>query len=130
MRLIYTIATLALLTTNAFSEQGNSNGIIKGKVQEEQAGEATPVPFANVYLLGTNNGAITDFDGNFELTVVGDEGTLSISYLGYTTQTYVYELSDGVLVLEVITLEPDPNALSEVVVIGTGVVQLAAIYWS
>jgi len=101
-----------------------AQGTITGTINDSDLGG--PLSGANIVEYGTDNGAITDFDGNFELTVVGDEGTLSISYLGYTTQTYVYELSDGVLVLEVITLEPDPNALSEVVVIGTGVVQLAA----
>ena len=101
-----------------------AQGTITGTINDSDLGG--PLSGANIVEYGTDNGAITDFDGNFELTVEGDEGTLSISYLGYTTQTYVYELSDGVLVLEVITLEPDPNALSEVVVIGTGVVQLAA----
>ena len=101
-----------------------AQGTITGTINDSDLGG--PLSGANIVEYGTDNGAITDFDGNFELTVVGDEGTLSISYLGYTTQTYVYELSDGVLALEVITLEPDPNALSEVVVIGTGVVQLAA----
>jgi iron complex outermembrane receptor protein len=101
-----------------------AQGTITGTINDSDLGG--PLSGANIVEYGTDNGAITDFDGNFELTVVGDEGTLNISYLGYTTQTYVYELSDGVLVLEVITLEPDPNALSEVVVIGTGVVQLAA----
>ena len=101
-----------------------AQGTITGTINDSDLGG--PLSGANIVEYGTDNGAITDFDGNFELTVEGDEGTLNISYLGYTTQTYVYELSDGVLVLEVITLEPDPNALSEVVVIGTGVVQLAA----
>ena len=101
-----------------------AQGTITGTINDSDLGG--PLSGANIVEYGTNNGAIADFDGNFELIVEGDEGTVTISYLGYTTQTYVYELSDGVLVLEVITLEPDPNSLSEVVVIGTGVVQLAA----
>ena len=101
-----------------------AQGTITGTINDSDLGG--PLSGANIVEYGTDNGAITDFDGNFELTVEGDQGTVNVSYLGYTTQTYVYELIDGVLVLEVITLEPDPNALSEVVVIGTGVVQLAA----
>ena len=101
-----------------------AQGTITGTINDSDLGG--PLSGANIVEYGTDNGAITDFDGNFELTVEGDQGTVNVSYLGYTTQTYVYELTDGVLVLEVITLEPDPNALSEVVVIGTGVVQLAA----
>jgi hypothetical protein len=101
-----------------------AQGTITGTINDSDLGG--PLSGANIVEYGTDNGAITDFDGNFELTVEGDQGTVNVSYLGYTAQTYVYELIDGVLVLEVITLEPDPNALSEVVVIGTGVVQLAA----
>lgn len=116
---LYLVMSFLLVSVISFAQ-----GTVTGTINDSDLGG--PLSGANIVEYGTDNGAITDFDGNFELTVVGDEGTLSISYLGYTTQTYVYELSDGVLVLEVITLEPDPNALSEVVVIGTGVVQLAA----
>ena len=101
-----------------------AQGTITGTINDSDLGG--PLSGANIVEYGTDNGAITDFDGNFELLVEGDDGTVTISYLGYTTQTFVYTLSDGVLVLEVVTLAPDPNSLAEIVVIGTGVVQLAA----
>jgi hypothetical protein len=101
-----------------------AQGTITGTINDSDLGG--PLSGANIVEYGTDNGAITDFDGNFELIVEGDDGTVTISYLGYTTQTFVYTLSDGVLVLEVVTLAPDPNSLAEIVVIGTGVVQLAA----
>ena len=115
----YLIVSFLFVNVISFAQ-----GTITGTINDSDLGG--PLSGANIVEYGTTNGAIADFDGNFELIVEGDEGTVTISYLGYTSQTYVYELSNGVLVLEVITLEPDPNALSEVVVIGTGVVQLAA----
>lgn len=80
---------------------------------------------ANVVESGTNNGAVTDFDGNFSLTVSSESGTLEISYLGYETQTISYTLSGGSANLGTITLVADANTLSEVVIVGTGVIDLA-----
>ena len=35
---------------------------------------------------GTANGQITDFDGNYSITVFNTEAVLIFSYIGYTTQ--------------------------------------------
>lgn len=80
---------------------------------------------ANVVESGTNNGAVTDFDGNFSLTVSSDSGTIEISYLGYETQTVSYTLSGGTASLGSVALVADANTLSEVVIVGTGVIDLA-----
>ena len=40
---------------------------------------------ASILEKGTTNGTITDFDGNFKLTV-GPKAVLQISYIGYKTQ--------------------------------------------
>ena len=34
---------------------------------------------------GTTNGTITDFDGNFTLQNVPDNGTIQVSFVGYKT---------------------------------------------
>ena len=44
-----------------------------------------PVMGASILEIGTTNGTVTDFDGNFELTVQKG-ATLQISYIGYVTQ--------------------------------------------
>lgn len=41
---------------------------------------------ANVVEKGTTNGTVTDLDGNFSLTVSGEDAVLTISFLGYITQ--------------------------------------------
>ena len=74
-----------------------------------------PIPGANVIEKGTTNGVVTDFDGNYEITV-GSDAVLLFSYLGFLTQ----EVSvDGQATLEVV-LQEDQAQLDEVVVVGYG----------
>ena len=44
-----------------------------------------PLPGASVIEKGTSNGATSDFDGNFTLTV-GDNATLVVSFVGYKSK--------------------------------------------
>lgn len=77
--------------------------------------ENDPIIGANVTVQGSTNGTITDFDGNFALTVnKGD--VLVISYIGYQSQTKTI-ISDAPLQ---IVLQPDNVMLDEVVAIGYG----------
>ena len=77
--------------------------------------DATGEPLIGVSILetGTSNGVVTDFDGNFTL-IVKQGATLTISYIGYTTQTIA--ATDGMRV----TLQEDNTVLNEVVVVGYG----------
>lgn len=70
---------------------------------------------ASVVEKGTTNGTITDFDGNFKLTV-GDKAVLQISFVGYTTQDVPVTGKTSF----VITLKEDAEMLEEVVVVGYG----------
>lgn len=63
---------------------------------------------------GTTNGTITDFDGNFTLTVTKGE-TLQFSYIGFTSKEVVANSSN--LVVE---MKEDTETLDEVVVVGYG----------
>lgn len=77
-----------------------------------------PVIGASILEKGTTNGTITDFDGNFNLTV-GSNATVVVSYIGMKPQ----EISvKGKSRLDV-TLQDDAQALEEVVVIGYGTVR-------
>lgn len=75
-----------------------------------------PIIGASILEIGTTNGTVTDFDGNFELQVRSG-AKLSISYMGYKTQ----EL-DAAPVMNV-RLGEDSELLEEVVVVGYGVVK-------
>ena len=80
-------------------------------VVKDQTGEA--VIGATVMQKGTSNGTVTDFDGNFSLSVPS-KATLVISYIGYTTQEVAV---DGKSKIDVV-LKEDSQTLSEVVVVG------------
>lgn len=90
------------------------NGSIKGFVKEKDSGESIPV--ANVVIVGTNTGTITDFDGNFELSNLR-EGyyDIQVSFISYKTETI-----NGIKVTEkqnteiVVELESESQMLKEV----------------
>lgn len=87
-------------------------GIVKGTVVDE-LGE--PVIGANVKVVGTTVGAITDLDGVFSVNVpVG--GKLEISFIGYVTQVVTVPAGRNIK----ITLKEDSELLDEVVIVGYG----------
>ncbi len=100
-----------------------SQGTVTGTVTDDDLGG--PLPGATVMEVGTNNGAVTDFDGNFTLTVSNNSGSIQISYIGFERQTLTFTLTNGAANLGTINLLADENTLSEVVIIGSGVVDLA-----
>ena len=87
------------------------NAQITGTVLEDATD--FPVIGASVVEVGTTNGVITDFDGNFVLNVA--EGTqIEISYMGFQAQKLAAK--DGM----VVRLAEDTHVLQEVVAIGYG----------
>ena len=79
-----------------------------------------PLIGATIMEKGTNNGTVTDFDGNFSLNVKPG-ATLVISYVGYETQEI--KAGDNVRV----TLKEDGHVVNEVVVIGYGTQRREAV---
>lgn len=75
-----------------------------------------PLPGASVVVQGTTTGAVADFDGNYTIEVPQGSNTLVFSYVGYGAQEIDV---DGRTTINV-TLEPDAQSLSEVVVVGYG----------
>ena len=73
-----------------------------------------PIIGASVVVKGTTNGTITDFDGNFTLSVQKGE-TLHISYIGYVAQDVKVMGNRSVKVV----MAEDTETLDEVVVVGT-----------
>ncbi|WP_302572573.1 TonB-dependent receptor [Parabacteroides goldsteinii] len=101
-------------TSSVNTTQQQKSVTIKGVVKDAH-GE--PVIGASVVEAGTTNGTVTDFDGNFVLTVSGRDKHVLISYIGYTTKNIT--LKDGQTSVNVI-LEEDSELLDEVVVVGYG----------
>lgn len=88
--------------------------VISGTIKDEVGGV---LPGANVVIKGTTVGTTTDGEGKFSLSVPSSATVLVVSYIGYAPQEVALE---GQTTIE-ITLQPDPETLSEVVVVGYGI---------
>jgi TonB-linked SusC/RagA family outer membrane protein len=87
---------------------------VTGVVYDENE---NPLLGVNVVLQGTNQGTITNFDGEFTLNVTNvNEDVLVFSFVGYATKSVSL---DGRAELT-ISLEPDDATLDEVVLVGFG----------
>ena len=103
------ILTLAFLIPSFLIGQT----LVTGTVTDEA--NAMPLPGVNILVKGTTNGAATDFDGNYSITVSEGE-ILVFSYLGYETKEVTYTGDQRVDV----SLIEDAGQLDEVVIVGYG----------
>jgi TonB-linked SusC/RagA family outer membrane protein len=87
---------------------------VNGKVTS--ADDGSPLPGVNVVVVGSQQGSITDIDGNYTISVA--EGTtLKFSYIGYLDQ----EIQVGNQSVIDVSMESDVTQLSEVVVTAFGI---------
>ena len=89
---------------------------VSGHVADSQG----PLIGATVMEKGTNNGTVTDYEGNFSLNV-NPGATLVVSYVGYESQEV--KAADGMRV----NLKEDGHVVNEVVVIGYGTQRREAV---
>ncbi len=108
-RLVLSLLTL-LMPLGLLAQDIKVQGVVKDETGETVIG-------ASVMQKGTTNGAVTDIDGNFSLTVPS-KATLVVSYIGFTTQ----EIAVGGRTQLEITLKEDDQTLNEVVVVGYGTI--------
>ena len=86
---------------------------VTGTVSSDAEG---PIPGVNIVIQGTTQGAVTDVDGNFTITVPGPDAVLVITSIGYIAQNVTVGNQTSINV----TLTEDVQALDEIVVIGYG----------
>ena len=110
MRQKFVTFMLALLASAALFAQNKVTGTVS-----DDLGPAIGV---SVMEKGTNNGVITDLDGNYVITVKPG-ATLVFSSIGYATQEIVVGSQSVINVL----LKEDAEFLDEVVVVGYGVMK-------
>lgn len=101
-----------LLTTLPFAMMAQNSRTVSGNVTDEQ-GE--PLIGVTVMAVGSQQGAVTDFDGNYTINVGAGVKQLQFSYVGYEKQTVDISSSTHNIVMT------GDNQLKEVVVIGYGV---------
>ena len=102
---------MLMLISVSLSAQDN---LLKGKVVEQND---QPVVGAVVLVEGTDIAAITDIDGNYQLGLPGGDVTVTVSCLGYVSQSV--QVSDKQGILNII-LDPNVTELDEIVVVGYG----------
>ena len=105
MKRVLLSSALLLVSTLTFA-QSKVSGTVK-----DANGE--PLVGVSVMEVGTNNGAVTDINGNYTLNVKPG-AKLKLSYIGFTPQT----VKAGSI--NQIVLQEDNTALNEVVVVGYG----------
>ena len=101
------LGALLAFTSAFYAQQKTITGTVRDTFNQ-------PLPGANIVVLGTTRGVITNSEGLFEILALDGE-TLSVSYVGYLTQTLVIEQGHTFDII----LKPGNN-LQEVVVWGYG----------
>ena len=86
---------------------------ISGQVTDENA---MPLPGASVFVKGTKNAVMTDFDGKFTLKINEGDKTFVVSFVGYESTEVLIQ---NKTVFEV-NIKPSSEGLKEVVVVGFG----------
>ena len=104
------LGAYAAESTSPTVAEVTQQGVTVTGVVKDEKGE--PIIGATVTEKGTKNATVTDYDGNYSLSVSNRNATLVISYIGFTTQ----EIKAG----SDVTLQEDNALLNEVVVIGYG----------
>lgn len=112
MKFLSSLIILILCASFAFSQ----SGIIRGTVTEASTGE--PLFGVNVVIAGTSTGAVTDFDGKFEIKAQPGSYSVQVSFVTYSTITIegVEVKAGDVTVLNNIAMSEDIEQLGEVVV--------------
>ncbi|MDD5895222.1 MAG: TonB-dependent receptor [Prevotellaceae bacterium] len=106
---LFLTLTLVLLSIGASAQDKIT---VTGTVVD---GTGETIIGASVMEVGTTNGTVTDFDGNFKLQVKNENAQIRISYIGFTTKTV--KVSSKPMQ---ITIDEDNKTLTEVVVVGYG----------
>ncbi len=106
-----TCLLMLLLCTSALFAQDRT---IQGIVTDGESGET--LPGVNVLVRGSSIGTVTDVNGTYNLAVPTGDQTLVFSSVGYTSE----EMAVGNQSTVDMTLLPDIQSLTEVVVVGYG----------
>lgn len=104
------IFLMALVTTCQLHAQKT----VSGTVTDADNGDA--IIGATVQITGTTAGTVTDIDGNFTVQMPDGKSQITVSYIGYRSQTIAVGNKSRIDVV----LRPDATDMDEVVVVGYG----------
>lgn len=101
---------LSIISYNSIAQNASVRGTVTGP-------EGAPLPFANVFLKGTNIGTSTNNEGSFFLNNINPEKyTLVVSAVGYTTIQKEIILTSGKELIIPVQLSQDNQNLNEIVI--------------
>lgn len=121
-RIKFTFLVLFLnITTLLFSQ----NGTLTGIVFEESTN--SPLPYAQIALIGTNNGTICDLDGKYSIRLPVGDNRLVFQYIGYRDFETTITIEEGETHELNVYLETTDMLLEEAVITAQLVGQLKAI---
>lgn len=106
---LFLVGIFLVSQLGAFAQQKTLSGSIVGD-------DGVPIPGVTVFVKGTATGTVTDIDGNYILTNVPENATLSFSFVGMKTQEIKVANQSTINV----TMTIDAIGLDEVVAIGYG----------
>jgi TonB-linked SusC/RagA family outer membrane protein len=111
-----TACITAMVAVHSFALQAQ-NFSVTGKISSSDDG----LPLAGVTVIekGTTNGTSTDTDGLFKIQVSNDKAVLVFSFIGYTQQEVAVNAQSEIN----LSMDPDIQQLSEIVVVGYGSVK-------
>ncbi|WP_430815120.1 SusC/RagA family TonB-linked outer membrane protein [Carboxylicivirga sp. RSCT41] len=111
MKRIFSLLIAAIVSLSLYAqEQWTISGTLTGK------SDGLPIAGAAIIVKGTAQGTITDFDGNFNLTVE-PQSTIAISMIGFKALERKITSNNMVLNLQ---LEEDNILIDEIVAVGYG----------
>jgi outer membrane receptor protein involved in Fe transport len=110
-RISFILISILFISNLAFAQQGK----LRGQIIDKETGET--LIGATIYVQDTQNGTITDFDGNYSLNLNPGTYTVEISYVSYKTKIFneVKIKPDEVSLLNA-NLEKAETEIGEVVV--------------
>ncbi|OHX64565.1 TonB-dependent receptor [Flammeovirga pacifica] len=106
---------LLLQSTLLFSQTKTISGKVTGSNGES-------LPGVNILIKGTNNGTVTDFNGQYSIILTGENDVLMFSYIGYQSVEFSITNTSSFDV----QMEEDMNVLNELVITGIRASQMRA----
>ncbi|WFO17182.1 SusC/RagA family TonB-linked outer membrane protein [Cellulophaga baltica 4] len=114
MQLVFSFFLMLLFVQGLLAQ----TTVVSGTVN---ASDGVPLPGASIIVKGTAIGGVSDFDGNFSLSIPNATATtLVVSYIGYKSKEIALK---GLNQNLIIVLTEDANSLDEVVIVGSSVSQ-------
>ncbi len=112
MKKTITLLLIMFSATTMYAQSGRIKGMILTQENE-------PIPYVNIKIVGTSQGATTNGLGEYEIkNLKADTYTLTVSYVGFKTQEQSITISSNQTLTLNFTLQEDKMKLQEVEIIG------------